>query len=325
MTKDLISIIIPIYDVEPYLKRCLDSVVNQTYQNIEIILINDGSPDNCPRICDEYKLKDSRIKVIHQENGGLSAARNAGLELMTGKYVTFIDSDDYVEKDYVEFLYNLVLNNDAEIGICAYTAIYDSGRKITQAKDLNIVLSPKYTLEKMLYHEDFNVAACAKIYKAELFDNIRFSKNRIFEDVLTTYLVVDKAFKIAIDLKSKYNYMIRDNSIMTSKFSLEKLSLIDAYKSMGDYILNKYPDLEKAVTRSIIYANISVLRQMIYSKPRYIEKEKEIRKTILQHRKKILRNERVPKRDKIAIIILMFGRNIFRYAWNIYCKSTGRS
>ena len=128
--KKLISIVLPIYNVENYIEKCMESVLNQTYKNIEIILVDDGSPDNCPIICDQYVKEDNRVKVVHKENGGLSDARNAGIKVANGDYITFIDSDDYVDKDYVEFLYNTIEETDADIAIGGHRVIYDSGKII---------------------------------------------------------------------------------------------------------------------------------------------------------------------------------------------------
>ena len=124
--EDLISVVVPIYNVENYIKKCVDSILSQTYKNLEIILVDDGSPDNCPQICDEYAQKDNRIKVIHKENGGLSDARNAGIDISKGKFITFIDSDDYIEKDYVEVLYNSIKENASDMAIGSHKAIYDN-------------------------------------------------------------------------------------------------------------------------------------------------------------------------------------------------------
>lgn len=325
MKNDLISVIIPIFNVEKYLKRCIDSAINQTYSNIEIILVDDGSPDNCPKICDEYKNTDSRIKVIHKENGGLSDARNAGLDISTGKYVTFIDSDDYIDEDYIKFLYDLVNKYNVKMAICSYKAIYDNGTILTQENNEEYKISSHDTLEKMLYHEDFNVATWAKLYKKELFNNVKFPKERIFEDVLTTYKLVDQCENIAIGLISKYNYMIRSNSILTGKFNIKKLTLVDAYEEMGNYVLNKYPDLKKAIIRSRVYANISTLRQIVNCKPRMKNEEKKLVKYIKENRKIVLTNRRVQKRDKIAIILISINIILFKYCWNIYCKMTGRN
>lgn len=325
MKNDLISVIIPIFNVEQYLKRCIDSVINQTYKNIEIILVDDESPDNCPKICDEYQKNDSRIKVIHKTNGGLSDARNAGLEIATGEYVTFIDSDDYIDCDYIEFLYNLINKYDVKMSICSYKAIYDNGTVLTQENNKEYKISAHDTLEKMLYHEDFNVATWAKLYKKELFNNVRFPKGKIFEDALTTYKLVDQCDNVAIGLTSKYNYMIRSNSILTGKFNIKKLTLVDAYEEMGNYIIKKYPDLESAIIRSRVYANISTLRQIINIKPRMKVEEKKLIKFIRENKKIVLSNERVQKRDKIAIMLISINRTLFKYCWNIYCKKTGRN
>lgn len=324
MKQDLISVIIPIYKVEQYLNRCVDSVINQTYSNLEIILVDDGSPDKCPQICDEYNKKDSRIKVIHKQNGGLSDARNVGIKLSSGKYITFIDSDDYVDSDYVEYLYYLINKYKTKMSMCLYKAIYDSGSVITMENGNEYCLSSHDTLERILYHEGINVASVAKLYDKSLFEKVEFPKGKIFEDTFTTYKLVDQCDLIAIGMISKYNYMIRGNSILTGKFSLKKLTLIDAYEEMGNYILERYPDLYNAVIRSRVYANISTLRQMIYSKPRLKEKEKEIRKYILQNKKTVLHNKRVDKRDKIAIYLISMGNIFFKYSWLLYCKLTGR-
>lgn len=322
---DLISIIVPVYNVEKYLKRCIDSCINQTYKNIEIILVDDGSLDECPRICDEYKEKDCRIKVIHKKNGGLSDARNVGIKESKGKYITFVDSDDYIDSDYIEYLYMLLKKYNTNLSICSYSAIYDNGRIITQANDKEYVISSHDALEKILYHEEFNVASVAKLYDKKLFKNVGFPVGKIHEDTYTTYKLIDQCDNISVGLKSKYNYMIRRGSILTSKFNINKLLLIDAYQEMGNYVLKKYPDLHDAVIRSIVYANISTLRQMINCKPRLKTKEKEIRNCIIKNKKVVLKNKRVSKRDKVAIILITISPSLFKISWNLYCKLTGRN
>ena len=140
---DLISVILPIYNVEPYLERAVDSIIKQTYRNIEIILVDDGSPDNCGNICDAYAKQDKRIIVIHKENGGLSDARNVGIKKASGKYITLVDSDDYVDDDYVEFLYSLIKNSGADMSICSHTVLYDNGTILTKATHELFVLDKK--------------------------------------------------------------------------------------------------------------------------------------------------------------------------------------
>lgn len=325
MQNDLISIIIPIYRVEKYLKRCIDSVLKQSYENIEIILVNDGSDDNCPNICLEYLDKDNRIIYIDKENGGLSDARNAGIKVAKGKYITFVDSDDTIEIDYVKQLYNTLINNNADLSICGYTVIYDNGRIVNHSSDKQFVLNQKQALEKLVYQEDFDSASVAKLFKKELFNKVKFPVGKIFEDSFTTFKFFLECEKIACNMNSQYNYMIRKNSILTSDFSMKKLTLIDAYDEMGKAITNKYPDLKEAAIRGYVYSRISTLRQMINCKPRYIEIENKLRKEILSYKNNILKNKKIGKRDKIAVVTLVFGVNAFRFSWNSYCKITGRN
>ncbi len=320
----LISIIIPIYQVEKYLVRCLESIINQTYENIEIILVDDGSKDNCPQICDEYMKKDKRIKVIHKKNGGLSDARNKGLETIKGSYVTFVDSDDYVEKDYIEYLYKLIKKYKTNLSVCASRAIYESGTIISQETYEEYKLTKVKLLEKMLYQENINVSTWGKLYASKLFNDIKFPNGRIFEDSLTTYKLIDKCDYIAVGLVNKYNYMIRENSILTGPFSEKKLGLIEAYDEMGDYLLKSHPELEKAIIRAKVYANFSTLRQMIYAHPRLKDKEKDIKKFILSNSRVVMHDKRAQRRDKFAIILLSFGIPFFKIGWTLYCKTTGR-
>ena len=267
--KKLISIVLPIYNVENYIEKCMESVLNQTYKNIEIILVDDGSPDNCPIICDQYVKEDNRVKVVHKENGGLSDARNAGIKVANGDYITFIDSDDYVDKDYVEFFYNTIEETDADIAIGGHRVIYDSGKIIEKETHENSVLEPKKVLERILYDDGIDLSAWGKLYKRYLFNDIKFPKGRLFEDSATTYMLVDKANKIAINSISKYNYIIRKNSISNAKFSPKKMDLITSTREMSEYVKNKYPDLENAANRRLMYAYLSTLSQLAKCKEKY--------------------------------------------------------
>ena len=321
---DKISIIIPVYNVELYLERCVKSLLEQTYSNIEIILVDDGSKDSSGKMCDDLAKIDKRIVVIHKKNGGQSDARNFALEQMTGTYVTFVDSDDYVDKDYIEFLYKMLKRDSSQISICSYKAVYDSGAIITQENNKEYCLSPHDAIEKTLYHEDFNVSVWAKMYKATFFKTVRFPVGKIFEEVETMYKLFVQAEKISVCLKSKYNYMIRENSTLTGAFSEKKLYLTTAYANMGNEVLKIFPDLDKAVIRANVYAHISTLRQIIFVSPRMKNIETELRKYVLNNYKSIFVNSRVAMRDKIACVLILFGNNCFKIGWKFYCKLTGR-
>ena len=214
----LISIIVPIYNVEKYLSKCIESLLNQTYTNIEILLVNDGSTDNSKKICEQFKGKDSRIKLINKENGGLSDARNKGLQKSIGKYITFVDSDDYVEKNYIETLYSLITKFNSEIAIADFRVIKGDKQKIKEKDIKEYCITSEKAIDEMLYSDFYYISACSKLYKKELFENVEFPKGKMFEDVGTTYKLIIKANKIACTNKKIYNYVIRNNSITTSKF-----------------------------------------------------------------------------------------------------------
>ena len=211
--KSLITVIVPVYKVETYLPICVESIISQTYNNVEIILVDDGSPDKCGAICDEYALKDNRIRVIHKENGGLSSARNSGMQVMQGEYVTFIDSDDWIEKTFIEVMYKAICSEQADLVACGLlkTSNLDSkGRVTRQIKRYSGVSA----LEDMLYQKDIDNCACAKIYKASLFNHIMFPVGKWYEDLFTTYRVLAQADKVVYIDAELYYYRINSNSIM---------------------------------------------------------------------------------------------------------------
>lgn len=244
MSNPLITIIVPIYNVEQYLRECIDSIVSQTYSNLDIILVDDGSLDKCPEICDEYKQKDNRIRVIHKNNGGLSDARNAGLDIATGEYISFIDSDDVVSKRFIELLYKPFLHNEnIGVSLCKFKPFYgDKCGQSTEEKfferiDLDLLLSQNSSLNTYLSMECNS--ACNKLYRRRLFNNVRYPKGKIYEDVFTTYKVLFNAGEIYRTASQLYFYRIRLGSIMGAKsFSLDYLNLVDAIHETIDWLKN---------------------------------------------------------------------------------------
>lgn len=249
-----ISVIVPIYNVEKYLGKCIESIINQTYSNLEIILVDDGSPDNCGDICDYYASKDRRIKVIHKENGGLSDARNAGLDFAKGEYINFIDSDDYINKGFYEVLINLVISNNADIAQCAFLKVYENdntntnplvNEKITVLNNieaLNNLFNDYYVTTSVVWN---------KLYRKELFTEIRFPKGKIHEDEFTTFKVLFKSKKVVTTSKPLYYYLQRSNSIMGENFNVKRLDFLEAYSSqISFYNENRLVDLKtKAIKR----------------------------------------------------------------------------
>lgn len=314
---DLISVVIPVYNVEKYINECLESILNQTYKNLEIILVDDGTKDNCDKICDQYALKDKRIKVIHKKNGGLSDARNKGIEQATGKYITFIDSDDSVTIDYIEYLYNLIKKSDTDISICAHTVIAPQ-KNINFGKNYtDKILTKEECLKRMLCEEGFSVSAWAKMYKLDLFNNISFPKAKLCEDNGTTYKLIDKCTKISYGHESKYNYYRRAGSIMKSNFNLKKIDLIELSDEMCNY-LEKYKSLESAINKKRFTCRCSILRQISESKndKNYKELIKKIQLEI--KRINLKGNKLLTTRDKVALYSLKLGYLPFKTIWKLY-------
>ena len=318
--EDLVSVIIPIYNVEKYLEKSIDSVINQTYKNIEIILVDDGSKDNSGKICDKYINIDNRIKVIHKENGGLSDARNKGIEIATGKYISFIDSDDFVKEDYIKYLYNLIKKYNTQISICAYSILMENGKKIDCGEKYEEkLLTTEECFERMLCEDGFTVSANAKMYDIELFKDVRYPKGRLCEDNGTTYKLIDKVDKIAYGNISNYYYLKRNGSIMLSKFNIRKMDMIELTDEMCDYLEEKYPSIIDAINRRRIYSRFNILRQVIQEEE-YKNIEDNVIEYILDNKNNIIKNPKSPKRDKIALICLMIGKRFFRFVWNVYNK-----
>ncbi|MCL2283792.1 MAG: glycosyltransferase [Fibromonadales bacterium] len=327
----LISIIVPVYKVEPYLRKCVDSIIAQTYTNLEIILVDDGSPDNCGKICDEYAKKDGRVRIVHKDNGGLSDARNVGIETANGDCITFVDSDDYVSADYVKYLYDLMLRYDADISSCNYLPVREDGVAIKSSDSLTE--DKFYNKEKfkemfsiMLYEENTTIydPAWSKLYKKTLFVDIRFPKGKLFEDVRTVPQLLHKSERVIFGKEKHYFYQIRQNSIITQNFSEKNYDFINAIEEMCQFISSHYVGLEKPCTRRYISAQIRVLRQLIESKDFDKNEANLLRKKILKDSKGLLFDEKIPKRDKCAIFTLLLGIRLFSVSWNIYAKFTNR-
>lgn len=213
---DLISVIIPIYNCEKYLDRCINSVINQTYKNLEVILVDDGSTDSSGLICDRYLKKDKRIKVFHTSNGGLSAARNYGIGKAKASYIGFVDSDDQIDTYMYETLYNNLINNNADLSVCSVSFVYkDTLLRSKKYCPIEIIDSKKDTIN-LFFHYLGGVSAWNKLYKKELFKNISFPEGRFFEDAWVMYEIFDKCKKIVYDHKQLYLYTQRPDTIMSS-------------------------------------------------------------------------------------------------------------
>ena len=321
----LISIIVPIYNVENYLERCINSLIAQTYKNIEIILVDDGSTDNSLNICNAYSKKDKRIKIIHQKNGGVSDARNKGISFSHGEYITFVDSDDYVSNDYVEYMYNMICKTGAKLSICRVKIIWKNTKKNDCTKEYFKTLNQQDAFENLLYQQGIEVAVYGKLYKKDLFDSIKFPKGEVYEDTAVIYKLIDINNKIAFGQKECYYYVARKGSISKHKFfNKNEEFYIKNTDNMLNYIVKKYPNLILGVKSYYVYSRFRILRMLLYTKPRNKKIESEIVKNIKGLSKDLIFSKKTPKRDKVAIILLYLGTPIFKFSWDVYCKLTGR-
>jgi len=313
-----ISVIIPLYNVEKYIDKCINSVLNQSLKDIEIILVNDGSPDRCGQIAEEYKKIDRRVRVIHKENGGLSSARNAGLNTATGEFIAFVDSDDWIELNMLEELYNIAKKEGADLSVCNYTRIYEfnSHRDFLNIKDEVIDINSK-GINEYFYKYYFNYIhgdeACNKIFKRSIIEekHIRFERNsEVFaEDKLFNLYFIIHAKKIVSTRKSLYNYLQRDGSLMNSP----KPNLMKQYVNLTEKFL--VYARKNGKVKDIKYISPIILLDLIYGSIQNIIKAGA---TFQELKNAIIIASASPEYKKL-MLKLFFGKATF-----IYCKKTNK-
>lgn len=243
--EELISIIVPIYNVENYINKCVDSILNQTYKNLEILLIDDGSPDKCGKICDEYKSVDKRVIVVHKENGGLSDARNIGISLAKGKYISVIDSDDWIETNMIEVLYKNICKYKADISICDFSEEDIEGKQLMEKKATGEikVFNNEEALNELVIQNNITNHAWNKLYRKELFKNIQYPKGQLMEDVSTTYRLFEESKCIVHQDVILYHYIQRNSSILGNITKKRIIDQENAFFKRNKYLVKKYPKL----------------------------------------------------------------------------------
>lgn len=247
MSEILVSIIVPVYNVENYIRRCLDSIVKQTYKNIEVILVDDGSPDSSGEICEDYAKRYPFIKVIHQKNQGQSSARNNGTKMAKGDYVTYIDSDDFVTPDYVEYLMGLLNRYDADVSTTTFVYQYDNKPIKPCKKETNVeCLSPLEAIRRMNYGKGITAAACPKMYKRDLVLKYPYPVGRIYEDVATIYKILGESNRVVVGNQQIYYWIQHPGSTMHETFSERQYDGIMAVEEQLQYVRDKFPEAEDA-------------------------------------------------------------------------------
>lgn len=308
--KEKISVIVPIYNVETYLKKCIESIINQTYRNMEIILVDDGSIDKSSEICDEYSKQDNRVIVIHKQNGGLSDARNTGIETSTGELLAFVDGDDWIDSNMISCLYNNIISYNADISECQYEKTSNEQHTIKNEEQIITISTPKEALNNILETNNINnVVTWNKLYRKELFQNVRFPKNKIHEDEFTTYKLIYKANKIISTNSKLYYYRQRENSIISEKFNVNRLDVIEAYDEKVEFYKKNQKELLEKLLAKFLYILI-----YDYYKAKKNKFNKEIIKTIKNKYRMVYRNykkeNKIFNKEKIKYTLLYIWPNL---------------
>lgn len=325
MNEPLISVIIPVYNVEPYLSRCIKSIISQTYRNLEIIIVDDGSPDRCPEICEEFARKDSRIKVFHKENGGLSDARNYGIRNSTGNYIGFIDSDDFIHETFYEKLMSMINDYDADISICNMLKFKDYEDILTDESVCHndVVMTNIEALKALFTAKDYgSVMAWNKLYKTCLFKdhNIYFPVGRIHEDNYTTYKLFYHSDKIVYTNDKLYYYLQRSTSIMGNSDLKKRMDGLVAAEEAVSFIDEKLPELKNEARANYVLSNMTILNYMI----EYKVNDRKLKKQLMNNIVNECRNKNVlkllPMKHQYGILLLKRSLLFYSIFINNYLK-----
>ncbi len=317
---DKISVIMPAYGVEKYIAKSIESVLNQTYKNLELIVVDDESPDNAGKIADEYAAKDDRVKVIHKKNGGVASARNAALDIASGEYIAFIDSDDFADIHQYEVLYNLIKKHDADIAFCELQRFFDGDDPEKELVDVREeVIDTAEAFKRMLTNECVGNYINIKMFKSELWKDVRFPEGCTYEDVATLYKVVGKVQKVAYTNEKLYFYLVGRPGAITASFSEKKIeNSLAAYFGQAEYITSKFPQISDYADYTIIRLYTSACEKMclndydeMYSREDVLEKYKIFKDAMQRIDRKLLIEELEPYR-LLSAITLDYDREAFK-------------
>lgn len=311
MEYPLISIIIPVYNVEKYIDECVGSVCKQSYKNVEIILVDDGAKDTSGMMCDRWAEKDSRIQVIHKENGGLSDARNTGLKAALGEYVMFVDSDDILSDKIVECLYSSIRDSKAQISICDPIHLRPDDIPKYQASNEIKVYNAEDALCEMMYQTSFLFSAWGKLYERRLFDSVSFPIGLLFEDVAIMYKLFAQCDKIVYLDAKLYGYLHRENSITTSKFTKRDCDILDICEKQVEFGRGFSQNVYCAAVTYQVVGALRVYLNAPYT-VEYAEKIKYSKDIIRSNLKEVLKNKRSRLKLRISLILFRTNKNLMR-------------
>lgn len=307
---NLVSVIVPVYNVELYLEKCLDSLMNQTYKNLEILLIDDGSLDNSGSICDEYSKKDSRFVVIHKSNGGVSSARNEGLKQMNGNYFTFVDPDDVVDKNYVKILLENCLKHNCEISICGVRDVYENQQIRSCSKKFKKKIDKSRAIQEVLNSKYYTGVVWGKIYKKEILDFIRFDENlKIAEDLKFLINILENIESVYVDTTvCLYNFTLRNNSATSCEFNENWKNEILLCENIENTLTNK--KLKKYAKKRYIKINLDCIIKLV--REGYDLNNKELSNLIKNIKNKKNIYYKFQFKEKIKLFVLVKKFDLFK-------------
>lgn len=307
-----ISVVVPVYKVEQYIYKCVDSILNQTFSDIEVILVDDGSPDRCGEICDKYAEKDTRIQVVHKENGGLSDARNAGMQYAAGEYIIFIDSDDYIDTDMFEYMYNNLVQAGADMATCGIYEVY-SDRVEQQDETGDFVCSGEEAFRCILRGHTIRGEIWNKLIRRSCIEGLQFPKGKLYEDIYFTVDMMQRIKQVAVGTKPKYYYLHREDSITGKPYRPQVYDIIEGYTKNYKVVQKEFPSLTEEAECLWLWARFIVLDKMLIEKNyRSIEGFKELVLFIRRHMVRILKNTYFNRNRKISALILLFNVSLYR-------------
>lgn len=313
----LVSVIVPVYNVEAYLRECIDSVTDQTYKNLEILIVDDGSTDNSPVLCEELLKSDTRIKVFHKKNGGLSDARNYALDRCHGEYITFIDSDDIVDKRLIEICLSKVNSSRSDM-VSVNLQQFEVRNEIKIDDKFSFVTcDAQEAARKMLTCKGISSCGCAKLYRASLFKAIRFPVGRLYEDYLTIYRILSETSCVTIVDAQLYFYRQRPGSIMRYQCSKKTVTLVDASVEVTEYVVNRWPDLKIAAYEDQIAQCLKCLQGILnYDKAAFLDYQDKIDIIVRSKSRCLLVSRSVRIKNKIKILSYFLGKRFFIRIYN---------
>lgn len=313
----LISVIVPIYNVEPYVRRCVDSLLAQSYRNLELFLVDDGSTDGSGRICDAYAARDARVRVIHKKNGGLSDARNAALDVMQGDYVAFVDGDDWVSPYYVANLYKALKKVDADIAVSCFEEVFE-GKAVQTSPSEQLQgctsLTREEALRKMLYQDGLECSAWGKLYYKKYFASLRYPVGKLYEDIPVTYAVMRQIDRAAYLQNVDYYYFQRASSIQNAAFNPRKMDGVEHCCAMMENVKRDFPRLGRAAECRYLSTVCNILFQIRDSE--HEPERKALWQEVCRYRKNVVHDPSARKKARLAALLSYGGYGMMRFVYN---------